>query len=342
MANSDPTKLKLTKNFGVPGIALCVARTQGSQLVYGSSDFKVYGVDCLAEKPEPQAFKGDGHQSYVTGVVRAGNSIVTGSYDGRLIWWNAETKEQVRSVEAHALWIRKVIATADGQFIISVADDMLAKVWKAETGDLVHTLADHKPLTPHDFPSMLFATAVSADGKWLATGDKVGHIAIWEMSTGKKVGELEAPGLYTWDPKQRRHSIGGIRSLAFSADSRLLAAGGIGHIGNIDHLDGPSRVEVFEWQASKKLFEVVDAKVKGLVEELAFDPNGKWLIGSGGDNSGFVSFYELEKGQVIHQDKAPMHVHQFVLNESSDALYAVGHGRVAVFEFKGVEAAPAA
>ena len=43
--------------------------------------------------------------------------------------------------------------------------------------------------------------------------------------------------------------------IAFSPDSEKIVAGGIGHIGNIDHLDGPSRVEYFSWQKAEKLHE---------------------------------------------------------------------------------------
>ena len=140
-----------------------------------------------------------------------------------------------------------------------------------------------------------------------------------------------------WDSSQRRHSIGGIRSLAFSHDSKLLAAGGIGKIGNIDHLGGPSRVEVFEWQDGKRIHELEDGKYKGLIEQIAFHPSGDWFVCAGGDHNGFVTFYDTKTGKVIKQDKAPMHVHSFDVNEDFDKLYAVGHGRVAVWEFKGEE-----
>ena len=96
---------------------------------------------------------------------------------------------------------------------------------------------------------MLFACAISPDARHLATGDKVGHVVVWDLETGQKLTDAaKRPGMYTWDPVQRRHSIGGIRSLAFSPDGTQLAVGGIGKIGNIDHLDGKARVEVFDWQ----------------------------------------------------------------------------------------------
>jgi WD40 repeat protein len=336
----DPSKLKMAKDLGRPEICLSVARVpQTARLFVGGADAKVYHIDLGAEKIEPVAM--EGHTSYVTGVALAGAFVVSGSYDGKLIWWNAETREKVRTVDAHGRWIRKVAATPDGRVVASVADDMLCKLWNAETGELLHTLADHKPVTPNDYPSMLFVCTISADGTLVATADKVGHVVIWEIASGKKLGSVEASGLYTWDPTQRRHSIGGVRSLAFSPDQRLIAAGGIGKIGNIDHLDGPSRLEIFDWQAGKKVHEIEDSKLKGLIERLAYDPSGNWIVAAGGDNGGFVNFYDAQDGKLLKQEKAPMHVHDFALNDAYDTLYTVGHHKIAVWEFKGDEPPPA-
>src|SRR5438045_7462082 len=98
------------------------------------------------------------------------------------------------------------------------------------------------------------------------------------MRTGNKLAAVEAPTLYTWDPRQRRHSIGGVRSVAFSPDGRLLAAGGTGQINNIDHLEANDRIEIFDWQSGKRTHELVGDKFKGLAESLQFHPNGEWLI----------------------------------------------------------------
>src|SRR5579871_2908273 len=136
MTVSDPTKFKLVKEVSRPEICFCVARVPNSaRLFYGASDGKVYAVDLATEKPEPQGL--EGHTSYVTGITLAGPFIVSGSYDGKLIWWNAETREQIRAVNAHVRWIRNVISTPDGKWIVSVADDMLCKIWNAETGTLL-------------------------------------------------------------------------------------------------------------------------------------------------------------------------------------------------------------
>ena len=179
-------------------------------------------------------------------------------------------------------------ASRDGTAIASVADDMICKVWDAETGELRHELRGHGAITPHHFPSMLYACAFSPDGRHLATGDKVGHVVVWELPSGKPVATLEAPVMYTWDPVQRRHSIGGIRTLAFSPDGNLLAAGGIGKIGNIDHLEGPARVEVFDWRKGERTVEFTSDLPKGLVERLAFFPDGERLLAVGGANDGFI------------------------------------------------------
>ena len=333
MAKADPSKLKKTKEIGSKDILFSVALVPESERLYvASSDFKVYEVDAAADKPEFTPFEGDGHQSYVTSLVLSSGGVVSGSYDGQLIWWNPEDRKLVRKVPAHERWIRKLSVSPDGKTIASVADDMVCKLWDAESGKEIRSFTDHKPETPHHYPSMLYAVAFSSDGNLLATGDKVGHTAIWDPNTGEKVGEVESPVLYTWDARQRRHSIGGIRSLAFSPDGKQLAVGGIGKIGNIDHLGGPSRVEIFEWESGKRLHEIEDDKLKGLVEQFTWHPKNEWLLAAGGDNGGFVTFYDPKTGKAIHQEKAPMHVHAAAFSPDFTKLYTVGHNKIAVWE----------
>lgn len=327
---SLPEKLKLAKDSGSKEIFLALARVKDSGRVFlGASDGKVYDIDLFAEKPEFKSW--EGHGPYVTGLALAGETLISGGYDCKLIWRNIVSGETIRTVEAHSRWIRKLAVSADGQQFASVGDDMVCRVWEVESGKIVHELKGHEPVTPNSFPSMLYTVAFSPNGQHLATADRVGQICIWDANTGSKLQTLQAPGFYTWDPKQRIHSIGGIRSVSFSPDGEKIVAGGIGHIGNIDHLDGPSRVEVFTWQKAEKLHEFL-GDAKGLVESFAWGPDGKWFIGVGGDNGGLIQIYDLEAKKVAKSDKAPMHVHACVLNETADKLFACGHGKVGVWE----------
>jgi WD40 repeat protein len=330
---ANPEKLKSVKDLSLKAIAFAAARVPGSSRFFiGTSDFKVSELDLAAPKPEPKEL--GAHQSYVTGVALAGKQLVSGGYDGKLIWWDTEKRAQVRSVDAHSKWIRKVIVSPDGKTIASVADDMVCRLWKAESGEKLHELRGHKEKTPHHFPSMLFVCTFSADGKFLATADKVGHIVVWEVASGKQVTSMEAPGLYTWDAQHRIHSIGGIRGLAFSPDSQFLAAGGIDKIGNVDHLEGKARIDIFDWQKQTQTHQFSSDKFKGLIEKLVFHPQGDWLLAAGGAGDGFFIFYDLKTKKAVQQHKMPMHVHDVVLDDSAETAYAFGHNKCMTMEMK--------
>jgi WD40 repeat protein len=332
---SNPEKLKAGKQYAFSKtILFSIARQPNtSRLFTGGSDFKVCDLDLAADKPELKEI--GKHESYVTGVALAGKTLLSVGYDRRVVWWDVEKRAQVRAIEAHAKWCRNVVASADGKLAASVADDMVCKVWEVESGKLVHELRGHKEKTLNHFPSMLFACAFAPDGKHLATADKVGKIVVWETGTGKPATTLESPEMYTWDPRQRIHSIGGIRGLAFSPDGKQLAVGGIGRIGNIDHLDGKARVEVFDWQAGKRTHTIDKTKFKGIVNRLAFHPEGNWLVAAGGANDGFLFFVDLKTNKVIREEKVKMHLHAIALDETAQTLIAAGHGNVAVFDLKG-------
>lgn len=331
MAAPNPETLKLVKDFGRPMPVFDVAQVpKSTRCFFGSADFQVSEADLAAAKFEPRNLYA--HESYVTTVTLAGTTLVSGGYDGKLIWWDITKNQQIRSEAAHQKWIRKAVTAPDGRFVASVADDMVCRIWDVATGKRVHELKGHAPQTPHHFGSMLYAVTYSADGKYLATGDKVGHVVIWDTASGQPVTTLETPVMYTWDPRARLHSIGGIRSLAFSPDGKRLAVGGMGKVGNIDHLEGKARVEVFDWRTGTPIFQHESDSQKGLVNRLAFAPDGSWLAAAGGGTQGFFYFLDVDAKKVLKEEKAPMHVHEFSMLPSGQEFVLAGHHKIAWYK----------
>ncbi len=370
----SPDKFSEVKRVGRGGIHFCLARVPSTnRCFFGSDDTNVYEVDLTVEKPEPlllgvpretdengkvTAAKPDGddananpvgHTSWVTGIAVAGERVISGSWDRSLIWWNGETGEKVKTIDrAHERWIRKVVASPDGKLVATVADDMVCRLWDAASGKLVREMKGHEEITPHHYHSMLYTATFSPDGQHLATADKTGQVVVWKVASGEQVATFESPENYTWDPRARRHSIGGIRSLAFSPDGNTLAVGGIGQIGNVDHLGSHALLQTYDWRKGERVHRFAHSKHKGLVEQIAWDPDSKWLFAAGGANGGFTFFADLagEKqgprteedpkkfskqpsGKFLRDDDAKFHVHAFAVDDAFEHVFACGHGNLA-------------
>ena len=218
--------VKLVREVAVGCDLLTVAAVPGTAKVYaGGTDGKIYLIDFDEAKPTPVTWAA--HTGYVSGLTLAGKHLVSGGSDHQLVWWDAAKREKVRAVETHVKkWVRSVSASPDGKLVASAGDDMVCRVWDADSGKPVHELAGHDKITPYQLASKLYCCRFSPDGKHLATGDQTGTAIVWDAATGKQLAKVRAPNLYTADTNG--HTYGGCRALAFSPDgSRLALAGNI-------------------------------------------------------------------------------------------------------------------
>jgi WD40 repeat protein len=332
MPDPNPRNLRNVREITRRDILFSMARIPNtSRLVVASNDNKVYELDAGQANPTPRQLAD--HGRYVNAVRLSGNTVVSGGYDNRLIWWDLENNRSIRTVDAHTRQIRQLAVSPDGTKLASVADDMVCRLWNIANGERLHELRGHEERTPTHFGSMLYCCAFSNDGTKLATGDRVGRVCIWNVANGERLGTIEVPSLYTWDGVQRIRSIGGVRSLAFSPDGTQIAVGGIGQIGNVDGLAGPSRVEVHNWARRERVHEF-QGNQQALVNKLVWHPDNHWLCAIGGGNNGCIFFHNMQNRTMIHQMNLPMHVHDAVFSEDWTTLYHVGHQKIVVQEMR--------
>ena len=304
---------------------LCVALVPGTAKAYaGGSDGKIALIDFDDPKGKPEAW--DAHTGYVSGLALAGKFLVSGGSDHRLIWWDPAMKTKIRELVSHdKKWIRSVAASPDGKRVASVGDDMVARVWDAESGKLVHELIGHEKITPYGLISKLYCVRFSADGKFLATGDQTGTAIIWDAVTGKQAGKIRASNLYTADTNG--HTYGGCRAVAFSPDSsRLALAGNIA--GDTSTIGGSKGlVQIFDWKAGKMTHDL-PTKINGFFESIQFHPKDPWLFaGCGAGDGKKVVLFDLDKKAVIQEFPTGRPILDIALNESADMLVAVGRAK---------------
>jgi WD40 repeat protein len=123
--------------------------------------------------------------------------------------------------------------------------------------------------------------AFSPDDKILASADTAGTCILWDVSTGKEVRRCELP--------YRPGAALSISSLAFSADSKLIAVG--------VQSQSNRQNEIHIWEIATGKERCTFGEISGCISELAFDPHGRYLAGGG--YGGPIHVWDLEKNGAI-------------------------------------------
>ena len=87
-----------------------------------------------------QAF--EGHPGVVSALswVPGVEVMVTGSGDGRLRWWDLQSRECVRVREAHQGTVQALKVSPDGSLLASCGDDGAIRLWDLMSGEPLQTL----------------------------------------------------------------------------------------------------------------------------------------------------------------------------------------------------------
>lgn len=238
-----------------------------------------------------------GHESWVRsfGFTPNGETVITGGWDGRLIWWPAaaEAPQPQRTVEAHDGWIRAVAVSPDGKLLASCGNDLKLKLWNIADGTLVRETLGHE--------RHIYNVAFHPDGQHVVTGDLAGKFVQWNTATGEKVREFAVESISKYDAGFQAH-YGGPHCMTFTSDGQRLITGGITNVTNAFAAVGnPIIVEVQWTDATVATTHLTKANINGKAWGLVWHPQG-FIVGAlGGAAGGRLTFWKTGEKDEFHE-----------------------------------------
>ena len=285
-AAADPANSHVTKDWQhTSPLISCRFDRSGKWVFAGAQDSRVWRFDFDSGAKTELT----GHESWVRAMEFSadGQTIITGGYDGRLIWWPVagEKPTPIRAIDAHQGWIRSLAISPNGELLASVGNDLVVRIWKVADGSLVQEFAG-------GHPRHIYGVAFHPDGKHLLTGDLMANLIDWDLDTGKEVRRFTIPALSKYD-KTFKADIGGTRGLVFNADGSQIAASGITNVSNAFAGIGNVCVVLVNWADGKEIVQYASkGEVKGVAWNVAFHPQGFVIAAGGGRSGGFLFFWK--------------------------------------------------
>jgi WD40 repeat protein/serine/threonine protein kinase len=248
----------------------------------------------------------DGHR-----LVSAGQDLAVRVWDASP-WQSGDRGLEFRTRRGHRAGVLSVAFHPQGGLLASGSAEGTVKLWDTETWTEQLSLPGSTDIYRN-------ALAFSPDGKWLATASPGKTVKVWDINLirggrGKRlVHNLEG------------HT-GGILSVTFSLDSKLLASGGY-------DFDGTMRIwDMATGQETKQLRDNIWS-----ITSVAFSRDGQYLVVGSMDTT--VRVWDVATAQVIRLE--PRHTGQVMSvafsRDGSLLASASGDRTVRLWE-KGVDA----
>lgn len=248
------------------------------------------------------------------------------------------------TLRGHTNSISALCYSPDGKHLASGSWDKTVKIWKVESGDLVHTLKGHN----HIITTLTF----SPNGKYLASGSKDKTIVMWDVVSGKKLktftGDYYINNLaFSPDGKHFASATDDsqivirdtetgvsdyifkghpqVSSLRYSPDGKYMASGG-----------GDTKIKIWNATFGMLLLKTLKGNDRA-VSSLIFSPDGRYLISN--DGSAPLKIWDLNMGTEVLKTYVD-HQKAYSVVCSSDGKHLVTISRdnaVKIWEFPSLK-----
>jgi len=207
--------------------------------------------------------------------------------------------------QAQASVISTVAISPDGSQLAAAGDDHFVRVWSVNDGRLLRVLRGHQ--------DWVRSVSFSRDGRTLISAGEDRSILFWDVQSGEQLRalSLNTPAIYAtqFDPQGALFGVVGftpklslfntegnlqleldcpcrdMRALAFSPDSRTLAA--VGQDGRLTIWDATNGQRLHQIQADRRRLRSVE-----------FSPDGS-KVAVGGEGLS-VSVFDVRSGELLH------------------------------------------
>lgn len=264
-----------------------------------------------------------------------GRSVVTASNDRTARVWDTATGITLSELRGHTDQVRESSYIVDGRYVLTTSADGTARIWEPRRGGIVSVLltnpsysaaisADGQIAAVVDNDGQVLLTnlrtreervlhfseqevqalkkgdyritalAFDPGGKRLATAQSNGRARVWNLATGAPESDLKKSQAQELAHLESPHQ-GVIKSIAFSADGRLVATAGADGTALIWKSGSGEQVSQLRGHQSQ-------------VNSAAFDATGRMVVTAGADR--IVRVWEIGTGAILSELNADWPVNQ--------------------------------
>jgi WD40 repeat protein len=315
---------------GILGLA---TEAKADRVFAACADGAIHEVDVASGRSQEFETK---HESYASGCVLLpdGKTLISGGYDGNLIWHDVGTRKCIRRVKAHDFWSWQLALSPDGSRVASVTGQYLAGGWKYEPAEAAEacikvfdTRSGELVSAQKHLPPVL-SCAFSPDGKQIAAGNMMGEVRVFEAGGGSEpVSKWTSPSFTSWGSIKTHHYCGGIYALAFSPDGNALLGCGMGPMTDPMAGNGKMTWQRWDWRKSEKIDEIKEGQHgSGLMESLVWHPDGKHFVMAGKQAQGTwnLAIFAAADGNLVHSVDTKKRITQTRFTADGEWLIVAG------------------